>query len=102
GDPRRPASSPDHQPGTMRKLIATTLLVLAATALWAASASAADAPPQAPHVPGELLVKFDGGAEQVLDLPQGVGLAAAEQALAANPAVSYAVPNYIAHASAIP
>ena len=38
----------------------------------------------------------------MLDLPQGVGVPAAEQALSANPAVAYAVPNYVAHASAIP
>ena len=86
----------------MRKLIATTTLVLAAAAIWATAASTADTPPQAPYVPGELLVKFDGGAERVLDLPQGVGVSAAQQALAANPAVAYAVPNYVAHASAIP
>jgi serine protease len=82
----------------MRKLIATTMLVLIAAAIWASAASAAEAP----YVPGELLVRFDGGGERVLQLPQGVDLSTAEQALAANPAVAYAVPNYIAHASAIP
>jgi serine protease len=86
----------------MRKLIATTTLVLVAASISAAGASAAGEPPQAPYVPGELLVKFDGGTERVLDLPQGVDLATAKQALAANPQVDYAVPNYIAHASAIP
>jgi serine protease len=86
----------------MRKLIATTLLVLTAAAILAAAASAAEVPAQASFVPGELLVKFDGGAERVLDLPQGVDLSTAEQALGANPAVAYAVPNYIAHASGIP
>jgi serine protease len=86
----------------MRKLIATTTLVLATAAISAGAASAADAPRDAPHVPGELLVKFDGGSERVLELPQGVDLPAAEQALAANPAVDYAVPNYVAHASGIP
>ena len=55
-----------------------------------------------PTSPGELLVSFDGGAERVLDLPQGVGVSTAQQALAANPAVAYAVPNYIAHASGHP
>lgn len=86
----------------MRKLIATTTLVLAAAAIWAAGPVAAAAPQAAPYVPGELLVKLDGGAEQVLELPHGVGLSTAEQALDANPAVDYAVPNYVAHASAIP
>ena len=86
----------------MRKLIATTLLVLAAAAIWAAGAAAADSRAPAPFVRGELLVKFDGGAERVLELPQGIGVSAAKQALTANPAVAYAVPNYVAHASAIP
>jgi len=86
----------------MRKLIATTTLVLIAAAFWAAAAEAADIPQQTPYVPGELLVRFDGGAERVLQLPPGVDLPTAEQALAANPAVAYAVPNYVAHASGIP
>jgi serine protease len=86
----------------MRKLIATITLVLATAVISAAGASAAVAPEHAPYVPGQLLIKFDGGTEQVLDLPQGVDLPAAEQALAANPAVDYAVPNYVAHASSIP
>src|SRR3954451_10231674 len=90
--------APGRVPRTMRKLIATTTLVLAAAAIWATGASAA----QAPYVPGELLVKFDGGSERVLDLPQGVDVSTAEGALAANPDVAYAVPNYVAHASAIP
>jgi serine protease len=86
----------------MRKLIATTALVLTAAAFLAVGAEAAELPGQAPYIPGELLVRFDGGGERVLQLPQGVDLSSAEQALAANPAVAYAVPNYIAHASAIP
>jgi serine protease len=86
----------------MRKLIATTVLVLTVAAFLAAGAEAADVPEHARYVPGELLVRFDGGGERVLQLPQGVDLSTAEQALAANPAVAYAVPNYIAHASAIP
>jgi serine protease len=86
----------------MRKLIATTLLVLVTAAVLAAGATAAEAAPGAPYVPGELLVKFDGGAERILNLPQGVNLPAAQEALATNPAVAYAVPNYVAHASAIP
>ena len=53
----------------MRKLIATTTLVLIAAAFWAAAAEAADIPQQTPYVPGELLVRFDGGAERVLQLP---------------------------------
>jgi serine protease len=88
----------------MRTLIATTALaLLLATALSAAAASAAEAPTEhAAFVPGQLLVRFQGGTERLVDLPQGVDVATAERALGANPAVAYAVPNYVAHASSIP
>jgi serine protease len=86
----------------MRKLIATTILVLAAANIPAASATAAETTGHGPYVPGQLLVRFDGGAEHVLDLPPGIDLSAAEEALDGNPAVDYALPNYIAHASAVP
>ena len=86
----------------MRRLIATTALVLFAAAVLAATASAAEAPTGAAYVPGELLVRFDGGTERLLELPSGVSVANAEQALDDNPAVAYAVPNYVAHASSIP
>lgn len=83
----------------MRKLIATTALVLFATALPAA---AADAPAHAPYVAGQLLVRFEGGGEKLVKLPEGVSVASAEQALQDKPGVEYALPNYVAHASAIP
>ena len=88
----------------MRTLIATTALaLLLATALLAAAASAAEAPTEhAAFVPGQLLVRFQGGTERLVDLPEGVDVATAERALGANPAVAYAVPNYVAHASSIP
>jgi serine protease len=86
----------------MRKLIATTALVLFAACLPAPGAGAEETPAQAAFVPGELLVRFQGGDEKLVKLPEGVGVSAARQALAANPAVAYAVPNYVAHASGIP
>jgi len=86
----------------MRKLIVTTAFVLFAAAIPASSATAAETPTHGPYVPGQLLVRFDGGAEHVVQLPRGVELGAAERALADNPSVAYAVPNYVAHASAIP
>src|SRR5262249_48365776 len=97
-----PASSREDSPGTMRKLIATTILVLIATAAFAAAADASEGQSAVPYVPGQLLVRFDGGGERVLKLPQGVELPAAERALDSNPAVDYAVPNYLAHASSVP
>ncbi|MFL5907077.1 MAG: S8 family serine peptidase [Solirubrobacterales bacterium] len=87
----------------MRKLIATSMLVLAAATAQAAGAGAAETPAPPAYVSGELLVRFDGGGgERVVKLPEGVDLASAEQALDANPNVAYALPNYIAHASGIP
>jgi serine protease len=86
----------------MRKLIATTTLVLFAAAVAAVAAQAAETPVHSSYVPGELLVRFDGGSEHLIKLPDRVDLSAAQQALNANPAVAYAVPNYVAHASGIP
>src|SRR5262249_49243675 len=62
----------------------------------AASASEPD------YVPGQLLVRFQGSGEKVVNLPSGVDLASAQQALDSNPKVDYALPNYIAHASSVP
>ena len=86
----------------MRKLIAITALALFAGTLPAATAGAAEVPRDEEYVPGELLVRFEGGGERVLQLPEGVDVGTAEQALDANPSVDYAVPNYIAHASGTP
>jgi serine protease len=86
----------------MSRVIATTVLVLFAALIPAAGATAAEAPDHGTFVPGQLLVRFDGGNEKVMNLPHGVPVSTAEQALASNPAVDYAVPNYIAHASAAP
>jgi serine protease len=86
----------------MRKLIATTSLALLAAGLSTASSFAAETPIHSGYVPGELLVRFDGGVERLVKLPEGVGLATAQRALDSNPAVAYALPNYVAHASSIP
>jgi len=85
----------------MRKLIATATLVLFA-ALLAPVADSATPHGQPSFVPGQLLVRFDSGSEHVMKLPRGVSVPSAEQALDGNPAVDYAVPNYLAHASAVP
>ncbi|HEY6637103.1 MAG TPA: hypothetical protein VIZ61_05395, partial [Solirubrobacterales bacterium] len=84
----------------MRKLIATTTLVLTAAIASGGAAQAAQTPTQSGYVPGQLLVRFDGGAEHLLKLPGDVDVSTAERALDANPAVDYAVPNYVAHSSA--
>ena len=85
----------------MRKLIATITLVLT-LALAGGVAQAEETSTPAGYVPGQLLVRFDGGAEHVLKLPSTVDVPTAERALDANPAVDYAVPNYIAHTSGVP
>ena len=55
------------------------------------------------YVPGQLLVRFDGGREQVLDLPAGRQTSPPpSRRWTPIPAVDYAVPNYVAHASGIP
>jgi serine protease len=86
----------------MRKLLATISLVLLAAAGFTTAASAEEATTQATYVAGQLLVRFDGGGERLVKLPEGVGVATAEHALEANPNVAYVVPNYVAHASSIP
>src|SRR5688500_15030869 len=85
--------------GTMRKLIVTTMLTAVAS-LAAPSAASAAEPPD--YVPGELLVRFDDGRERLVELPQGVAVGDAAQALRSNPAVAHANPNYLAHASSVP
>ena len=88
--------------GDMRKLIATTTLAVTAALSFGGGASAAGIPPDAAFVPGELLVRFEGGGERLVKLPDGVDIASAKEALAANPHVAYALPNYVARASGIP
>jgi serine protease len=83
----------------MRKLIATIPL---AVVLLATPAGSAAAPEPPAYVPGELLVGLASGKERVLTLPESVGVGEAASALLENPRVTYAVPNYIAHASAVP
>jgi serine protease len=86
----------------MRKLIATTTLVTLAALAAAGPAPAAEAQAPPDFAPGELLVRFDGGRERLVQLPDGIGVRDAAAALRANPGVDYALPNYLAHASSVP
>ena len=54
------------------------------------------------YAAGELLVRFRGGAERLVELPEAVSVGEAASALDENPRVAYAEPNYIARAAAIP
>ena len=65
----------------MRTLIATSILATL-EALGPAWPAAAAAPPEPPaFAPGELLVRFDGGRERLVELPQGVAVGDAARAL---------------------
>jgi serine protease len=82
-----------------KQMIGLGTAMLAALAI-AAPARAAE--PGGAFVPGELLVSFEGGGERILELPEGIGVAEARRYLQANPSVSYALPNFIARAAAVP
>jgi serine protease len=83
---------------------------IAALLLTATAAGAGDGPTPAggvwagapAYVPGEVLVSFRGEGERLVELPDGIEVTEAARSLEANAAVSYAVPNYIARASAVP
>ena len=96
--------------GDMRRLIITITLALTAALLSATALAGAQTireavsttPTSAPYVPGEVIVRFEGSGERLVELPEGIDLVTAKQALAANPHVKYALPNYVAHASGVP
>ena len=85
----------------MRRLLITfaALTLPAIAALSAAEPAAAATAPA--YAPGQVVVKFDRqGPGRAVDVPAGVGVGEATAALRDNPHVDYAVPNYIAVASA--
>jgi serine protease len=89
----------------MRRRVFTiaALSLPAALAAFAAPAAAADGISSArpTFAPGQVVVKFEGQTVgRALKLPAGVGVGAATAALRDNPRVDYAVPNYVAVASA--
>ncbi len=87
----------------MRRLLITfaALTLPAVAALAAAGPAAAASAPTPAYAPGQVVVKFDRqGSGRAVDLPAGVGVGEATAALRDNPHVDYAVPNYIAVASA--
>ena len=96
---RRTAERPQGQ--KLRTTILTTAILCAVAVAGAAGPARADeSAPQ--FVPGELLVRFHGEPERVLRLPSAVGVEEAAKTLRVNDGVSWAVPNYIAHTSAVP
>jgi serine protease len=56
-----------------------------------------------PYVPGEVVVRYQGGAPaKVVDVPAGESVRETASQLRDDPNVDYAVPNYIARAGAFP
>ncbi len=85
---------------TAALLCAGTALLPAAAAAGPATAGTADS---ASFAPRQVVVKFEGRRfGRTVDLPGGIGVRRAAAALRANPRIAYAVPNFIATASAIP
>jgi len=84
-------------------LAAATAVALlgAATAAAPAATAAVGLSPAREFAPRQLLVKVEGQERgRTVKLPAGVGVREAARALRASPRVDYAVPNYIATASA--
>jgi len=86
----------------MRKLIAIAPLVLASALAAPAATPAAERESPSEFAPGQVLVRFKGGGERLMKLPEPVEVADATEALEDNPRVDYALPNYLARASAAP
>jgi serine protease len=91
---------------TMRKLLRTLLplTAIAALSILASPAAAATGVAAARgFAPGQVLVKFDGERRgRAIDLAPGVGVRQAARSLRRDPRVLYAVPDYVATASATP
>lgn len=89
----------------MRRLLSTLLPLLGAIGTLSLAASPAPAAtgvsPARAFAPGQLLVKFEGRRHgEAIALPPGAGVRETARALRQSPSVVYAVPNYIATASA--
>jgi serine protease len=88
---------------SMKRLLGIPALVAALALLIPALPASAGigVAPAREFVPEELIVKLEGQAERTLSLPRGARVGEAARALAGNPRVEYAAPNYIATASAV-
>lgn len=89
----------------MRRLLPTLLPLLGAIGALSLAASPAAAAtaisPAREFAPRQLLVKFEGERRgEAIALPRGAGVRASARALRQSPSVVYAVPNYLASASA--
>ncbi|MGB7587694.1 MAG: S8 family serine peptidase [Solirubrobacterales bacterium] len=81
--------------------IAAAMLLAGLCAIAAPAGAKMAVSPAREFAPGELVVKFDGGSHGgAVAIPPSVGVRRAALLLRDNPRVAYAVPNYIATASA--
>src|SRR4051794_7099513 len=82
--------------------LAIALLLTAAAVAGSSAAAATGVERARGFVPHELIVKRDGrSAPRTRELPPGVGVREAVEALRRDPTVDYAAPNFVATASAI-
>ena len=92
-----------HDELTMNRRLAIPAAALLLTALLASVAPAAADAHGRGFVPGQVVVRFDGQRfGRPLKLPPRIGVRQAATVLDGSPGVAYAVPNYIATASATP
>jgi serine protease len=87
----------------LKTILAAATAVAALAASTVPASAAVGISPARGFAPRQLLVKTEGESRaRQLRLPAGVGVHDAARALRANPRVDYAVPNYVASASAAP
>jgi len=86
----------------MNRRLSTAAAAALLALLWAAPGADAVTGVGRAHgfVPHQLLVKFEGESPRTVDLPSQVGVRAAAASLGRSPSVAYAVPDYVATASA--
>ena len=79
------------------------LVVLCAVLALPGAAFAGDTPRTGSYVPGEVVVRVEGGGTaKLVEVPEGASVRGTAAELRQDPRVDYAVPNYVARASAFP
>ena len=104
---RHPAPGAHPSPAVrlrrLRVLTALSVISLCLLLAFPAAGLAGPPPPAAPYVAGEVVVGHESDAPpDVVQVPEGSSVREAIAELRRDPSVEYAVPNYIARASAFP
>jgi len=97
-EPDRPPAPAGSPPAARRRAIAALALAVS----WLALAGAAPAQGAEGFVESEVVVGFERGGASVVELPDGVAVKAAVEALEGDPAVEFAAPNWIARPALAP